>query len=86
MALTAAGAAYCWGLNHSGELGNGSTDSSYVPAAVSGNVTLTAIQSGFAHTCAIASGGTAYCWGDDYYGQLGRGVFGFSTVPIAVQP
>jgi alpha-tubulin suppressor-like RCC1 family protein len=69
-ALTAAGAAYCWGYNGNGALGNNSTTSSDAPVAVSGGLTFSSISAGSIHTCGIV--GTAlYCWGYDGYGQLG---------------
>jgi alpha-tubulin suppressor-like RCC1 family protein len=69
-ALTAAGAAYCWGYNGSGQLGNNSTTSSDTPVAVSGGLTFASIAVGGAHTCGRV--GTAlYCWGYDGLGQLG---------------
>jgi len=68
--LTAAGAAYCWGYNGYGQLGNNSTTQSDVPVAVSGGLTFSALAAGRFHTCGIV--GTAlYCWGRDSNGQLG---------------
>ena len=82
----ASGAAYCWGYNYNGQLGNGSNTNSNVPAAVTGllsDKTVTAISAGSGHTCAIASG-AAYCWGNNYNGQLGNGSNTNSNVPVAV--
>jgi alpha-tubulin suppressor-like RCC1 family protein len=77
-ALSAAGAAYCWGLGTSGQLGNNSTTSSSTPMAVYtggvlAGVTLTQINANGASACALASTGAAYCWGAGGSGQLGNG-------------
>ncbi|MFM7717964.1 MAG: RCC1 domain-containing protein [Actinomycetota bacterium] len=70
------GAAYCWGLDGDGQLGNGNplTDSS-VPVAVTmpPGRTFTDISTGSATVCAVADNGRVYCWGDDYSGSLGNG-------------
>ena len=62
-ALTTAGAAYCWGANGSGELGNGSHANTDVPTAVAGGMRFTSLTAGDKFTCGIASGGNAWCWG-----------------------
>jgi alpha-tubulin suppressor-like RCC1 family protein len=68
--LTAAGAAYCWGANWNGQLGNNSTTRSDVPVAVAGGLTFSSISAGAEHTCGVV-GTAAYCWGYDGLGQLG---------------
>ena len=91
-ALDAVGAAYCWGRNNDGQLGDASTASSDAPVAVdtSGALagrTLTQITAGNGHTCALASTGMAYCWGDNNDGQLGIGQpRGSSTIPGPCTP
>ncbi len=91
--LDAAGAAYCWGDNDYGELGDGSSASSDVPVAVdtSGVLAgqkLTQISAGFQDTCALDAAGAAYCWGDNAFWELGNGSGGsdgdISDVPVAV--
>ena len=71
--LTSAGAAYCWGDNIYGQLGDGSTTNSPVLVAVSGGLSFRALAAGGAHTCGLTSAGAAYCWGYNIYGQLGDG-------------
>jgi alpha-tubulin suppressor-like RCC1 family protein len=89
-AVSTAGAAYCWGWNAWGQLGNGSTANSAAPVAVRtartpmAGYAVTAITAGFAQTCALSSTGAAYCWGGGGAGQLGDGSTGGSRVPVAV--
>ena len=81
--LTAGGAAYCWGLNVHGQLGNGTADSvpHSMPVTVAGGLTFAAVSAGADHTCSLTAGGTAYCWGVNVYGQLGSGTV--DSVPHA---
>jgi alpha-tubulin suppressor-like RCC1 family protein len=83
-ALTAGGAAYCWGQNTTGQLGDGSTINRTTPTLVSGGTAFTAIAPGNFTTCALATDGTARCWGGNDNGELGNGTYVSSTSPVAV--
>jgi alpha-tubulin suppressor-like RCC1 family protein len=88
-ALSTTGAAYCWGVNGSGQLGNNSTTQSNVPVTVAASgvlsgVTLSQIDAGTNSTCALSTTGAAYCWGANGSGQLGNGTSTQSNVPVAV--
>jgi alpha-tubulin suppressor-like RCC1 family protein len=72
-ALTAIGAAYCWGYNADGALGNGTTDNKLTPTAVSGSLKFRMVISGDYHTCGLTTTGAAYCWGRNDDGQIGDG-------------
>ncbi len=82
--ITSSGAAYCWGGNSSGQLGNGTNTDNATPQPVSGTFAFTAIGAGFAHTCGLVAGGATYCWGDNSSGQVGDGTFNQRPSPTAV--
>ena len=83
-ALTTAGAAYCWGVNVNGQLGNGNTTNQDAPALVDTVQTFKSISAGTYHTCALTSAGVAYCWGIGSDGQLGTGNTTTEETPVAV--
>src|SRR5688572_3924658 len=57
------GAAYCWGGNTNGQLGNGGLSPAFAPTAVPGlSSGVSAISLGSKHACAVVNGG-AWCWG-----------------------
>jgi alpha-tubulin suppressor-like RCC1 family protein len=72
---TEAGAAYCWGQNAFGGLGNGSTTDSPVPDAVSGGFTFVQVIAGgfIGHSCGRTESNDAYCGGENERGAVGDG-------------
>lgn len=78
------GAAYCWGDNAYGQLGDGTVVNRNSPVAVS---TLSSgvnqISLGNGHSCALKAG-IAYCWGNNSAGQLGLDSTSTMQIPIAV--
>lgn len=88
-------AGYCWGDDTYGQLGNGTTASSAIPAAIAGGLNfspaLASVSAGGHHSCGVASPSisastdtAAYCWGDNTFGQLGNSWTTSSSVPVNV--
>jgi alpha-tubulin suppressor-like RCC1 family protein len=73
-ALTTEGAAYCWGDNTLGQLGDGTNLSSAVPVLVSGGLTFRNVAVSATGACGITLADRAYCWGGDRFGQIGDGL------------
>ena len=70
-------AAYCWGLNNYGQLGDGTTGGDATePMPVFGGLAFTSVSAGRDHSCGVTTEGDAYCWGRNEYGQLGNGLAG----------
>jgi alpha-tubulin suppressor-like RCC1 family protein len=84
--VTTTGAAYCWGWNFRGMLGDGSNAMSNTPVAVLGGLSFSAVSAGVGHTCGVTTTGAAYCWGENGSGELGNGEpsLDFEPVPVAV--
>jgi hypothetical protein len=82
--LTAGGAAYCWGANGHGQLGNGTTSSSATPVAVSGGHSFVSLVAGGGFYCGLDGAGEVWCWGYNGNGQLGNGGTADSAIPVAV--
>ncbi|MFM9890174.1 MAG: RCC1 domain-containing protein [Rickettsiales bacterium] len=78
------GAAYCWGANTYGGLGDGTTTQRLVPTAVSGGLRFAQLISAFTNSCGLTASGAAYCWGEGTYGQVGDGTNTDRYVPTAV--
>jgi alpha-tubulin suppressor-like RCC1 family protein len=82
-AINGSGAAWCWGHNDVGELGNGGTSNSLsaYPVLTSGTEAspgpqLTGVSKMAVtqdHVCALKTDGTVWCWGANNYGQIGTG-------------
>ncbi|WP_454083540.1 RCC1 domain-containing protein [Georgenia sp. Marseille-Q6866] len=87
-AVTAAGAATCWGFNEDGQVGDGTNRDRHEPGDVVGRATGTAaVATGDRHTCALTDDGGVQCWGSNETGELGTGVTGYGTgspVPVDV--
>lgn len=94
-ALTADGAAWCWGSNEFGQLGVPADTTTCPrgdrrvgcqrrPRAVSGGLSFQKIAAGRDHTCALTSDGRAFCWGDNLFGALGDPTVRQSFAPVQI--
>lgn len=71
--ITNVGETYCWGLNSSGQLGDGSFSDSPTPVVVSAGVAFTRIAAVGFNTCGIDGVNGLYCWGANGDHQLADG-------------
>ena len=86
LAVGSDGNAYAWGLNSSGQLGDGTTTQRTTPVKVGKPTGLTYVQisAGDDHSLALGSDGNAYAWGSNTYGKLGDGTTTQRTTPVKV--
>jgi alpha-tubulin suppressor-like RCC1 family protein len=87
------GAAYCWGVHSSGQLGIGETSPtkcnaaacSPTPSPVAGGLKFRSLGAGSAFTCGVTTTGDLYCWGSNESAQLGVDRLRMSAVPVRVR-
>ena len=63
-ALTGDKTVHCWGRNHFGHIGDGTTFEQTLPSTVTGINDATELAAGGSAACAIVSGGAVKCWGN----------------------
>ncbi len=85
--LLANGTVKCWGLNLTGQLGDGTTNDSATPVAVQGITQAVDIATDAGTSCVVNASGTVRCWGSNAGGMLGIGTLlpdqSLSSVPAA---
>ena len=85
VAVRANGSLWAWGLNSSGQLGDGTTVSRTSPVSVIGGFTnWCQVSVGYDHAVAVRTNGTAWAWGFNNYGRLGDGTATFKSSPVSV--
>jgi hypothetical protein len=84
-AVTTSGAAYCWGVNNEGELGNNAGSPGPIPPSVVSRLSsgVRSISVSDNDSCAVTTLGVVYCWGNNSKGQLGTGNTG-NALPTEV--
>lgn len=82
--ITRDATAYCWGLNSSGQLGDGTLVAKSTPTLVVGGQKWRQISIGVSTTIAIDSNGDAYGWGDNSVGAIGDGTIVGKSSPVLV--
>ena len=84
-ALMTTGEVRCWGLNNTGQLGDGTDTDSGTPVQVLGlDERATQISMGFGYACAITADANLECWGSNGSGQLGDGTNSDSATAVDV--
>ncbi|MBI4637138.1 MAG: hypothetical protein HY727_12380 [Candidatus Rokubacteria bacterium] len=97
LAITAEKVAYAWGNNVNGQLGDGTTNTSWTPVPVSAQAEdgtgvlpsgplndVLLVAGGLLHSLAVLEGGGVLVWGSNQFGQCGRPAP--STAPLPGEP
>jgi len=77
------GTLWAWGLNWSGQFGNGTNENSDTPVRIMDNVVTVATGAGAHHAMAIQADGSLWAWGSNSHGQIGDGTRTFSHSELA---
>jgi alpha-tubulin suppressor-like RCC1 family protein len=85
-ALVSGGAAYCWGSNGGGQIGDGTNFDRPIPTPVSGGLQFRTLSTYGSSTCGYTQIGQLYCWGDNTLGAVGDGTTTTRNVPTLISP
>lgn len=77
-------ALWCWGLNNSGQLGDGTTTTTGTPKEIISSG-VQSVSAGIGSTCAVVNN-SAKCWGSNSSGQLGDGTTTDNLSPTTILP
>ncbi|TWD75226.1 alpha-tubulin suppressor-like RCC1 family protein [Kribbella amoyensis] len=83
-ALRSDGTVWGWGLNTTGQVGDGTTTMRTRPVRVGSLTNITALAGGRDHGLAVRGDGTVWSWGDNTQGQLGDGSLTNRLSPVQV--
>jgi len=78
------GSLWAWGLNTSGQLGDGTTTSQSSPVSVLGNRSYVDVVGTSFTVFMLDASGTVYALGDNTYGEFGNGTTINSSSPVAL--
>ncbi|MEN6349224.1 MAG: immunoglobulin-like domain-containing protein [Syntrophomonas sp.] len=84
MAVKNDGSVWAWGLNDTGQLGDGTTTNQFIPVQVHNLQDIKAVSAGDYHSAALTGTGTVWVWGDNGSGQLGDGSETDHNTPVQV--
>ncbi|MBX7210869.1 MAG: M36 family metallopeptidase [Verrucomicrobiaceae bacterium] len=82
--IKADGTLWSWGYGIYGQLGNGSTATTYTPTQVGTATNWSSVSVGGQHVLATKSDGTLWAWGYNGYGQLGDGTNTQRNSPVQI--
>ncbi len=88
--ITSEGRMFTWGMNTSGEIGDGTTSIVALPQDITSMLNLNQdekivqISLGSSYTFAITSQGRIFSWGDNSFYQLGDGTTNSSSIPMDI--
>eukprot|EP00750_Incisomonas_marina_P032758 INCI9339.1.p1 GENE.INCI9339.1~~INCI9339.1.p1 ORF type:complete len:1016 (-),score=164.65 INCI9339.1:2443-5490(-) len=79
------GRLFSWGVNETGQLGQGHRDIVLKPRPVKdipGNCPVRKVACGAQHVLAVGNAGELFVWGSSRFGQLGNGTYASSSTPL----
>ncbi len=82
VAVMSDGTLWTWGLNSSGQLGNGSLINASSPVQI--GTGFAKVSAGSGHTVAVKTDGTLWAWGLNSSGQLGNGSLTNASIPVQI--